>query len=142
MRYHGYRAYFHDNLCFDDIEVFDLPEKEGVKTGGMSKEKFLELVDSIKEKGLINPLIVEKRKGMKVELGNNRVWALRQLGYTHAPAVIFSRQFEAPANAQLIPTQFLDSKMKKLHPGDDTWKKSPIGKRLLKAATQLEAPEE
>jgi hypothetical protein len=142
MRYHNYRAYFHNSLCLDDVEVFDVPEKEGIKTGGMSKEKFLELVSSIEEKGLINPLVVEKRKVMKVQVGNNRVWALRQLGHTHAPAVIFARQFEAPANAQLIPSRFLESKMKKLHPGDNTWKITPVAKRLLSSTLQLEFSEE
>lgn len=52
------------------------------------------LLENIKENGLINPLIllnhrpVEQYESMWLKTGNNRMWAIRELGWTHVPAIV------------------------------------------------------
>ena len=51
------------------------------------------LAQNIAEQGLANPLIVlnhrtGKYRDLWLKIGNNRYWALRKLGWTHAPVII------------------------------------------------------
>lgn len=40
---------------------------------------------SIEKTGLRNPLLV---KGTELQIGNNRLWCIQDLGWTHAPAIV------------------------------------------------------
>jgi hypothetical protein len=57
-------------------------------------EARLKLVKDIEKRGLLNPLIVlnhqdlRNHKPMWVQLGTNRLWAVRKLGWTHVPAIV------------------------------------------------------
>lgn len=137
MRWQGYNAYYYESLPMDILSAFDIPEKDGVKTGGMPADTFLSLVESIKNKGLLNPIIVEHGERLTVAIGNNRVWAMKHLGHTHIPVVLFARETTRPDGGELILTKFLESRMKELHPGDDTWMKSQAARMLRKSCLQV-----
>ena len=53
-------------------------------------EKLEELIDSIKEKGIVQPVIVRKNSENEFELiaGERRLRAAKELGFTEIPAVI------------------------------------------------------
>ena len=136
MRWLGFKAYYYESLPMDILDAFDVPEKEGVKTGGMSAKMFLKLVTSIEKKGLINPIIVEHGLRLKVAMGNNRVWAMKHLGHTHIPVVLFAQERSRPEGGELIPTKFLECRMKKLHPGDNTWIHSQAARMIRKTCKQ------
>ena len=126
MKWNGFSAYYFDSFPVDKLNAFDIPEKEGVKTGGMSAENFKELVASIEEKGLINPIIVERANHMTVAIGNNRVWALRQLGETNAKIVLFAKASRAvPEGGEHIPNKHLEARMAQIHPGDELMDSKP-----------------
>jgi hypothetical protein len=136
MRWLGYKAYYYESLPIDTLDAFDVPERDGVKTGGMSAKMFLKLVSSIEKKGLTNPIIVEHGRRLKVAMGNNRVWAMKHLGHTHIPVVLFAREVSRPDGGELIPTKFLESRMKKIHPGDNTWIHSQAARMIRKSCRQ------
>lgn len=52
------------------------------------------LAKNISEQGLVNPLIVlnhrdpQRYKERWLKTGNNRLWALKNLGWTHAPCLV------------------------------------------------------
>ena len=52
------------------------------------------LAKNIAEQGLVNPLIIlnhrdpERYKERWLKTGNNRLWALKHLGWTHVPVII------------------------------------------------------
>ena len=52
------------------------------------------LAENISKQGLVNPLIVLNHRDPKrykeryLKTGNNRFWALKHLGWTHAPVII------------------------------------------------------
>ena len=67
------------------------PKLGDVTTGVMSVEHFLELKEDIRDKGCINPLIVEFNDEWVIRTGNNRAEAMKQLGTTHAGAILIAR---------------------------------------------------
>ena len=137
MRWQGYNAYYYESVPIDTLNAFDVPEKDGVKTGGMPAKKFLKLVDDIRENGLTNPICVEHGRRMTVAIGNNRVWALKHLGYTHAPIILFAKEATRPAGGEQIPLKYLDSRLKKLHPGDDTWRLCGAARWIRRAGSSI-----
>ena len=136
MRWQGYKAYYYESLPMDILNAFDVPEKDGVKTGGMPVKRFLKLVESIEKKGLTNPIIVEHGGRLDVAMGNNRIWAMKHLGHTHIPVVLFAKEILRPEGGVLIPTKFLEARMKKIHPGDNTWIHSQAARMLRKSCRQ------
>ena len=52
------------------------------------------LAENIKQQGLVNPLIVLNHRDPAryqpnwLKTGNNRLWALKYLGWTHAPCIV------------------------------------------------------
>lgn len=51
------------------------------------------LADNIREQGLVNPLIILNHRGegyttKYLKTGNNRLWALKELGWTHVPCIV------------------------------------------------------
>lgn len=71
---------------------------DGTVTGTMPTERFAALKESIREDGIINPIIVEWMfaevagvqghvKQLAVSVGNNRVEAMRQLGIEGGPVL-------------------------------------------------------
>lgn len=136
MRYNGFKAFYYEALPIASLSVFDVPEKDGVKTGGMSAKKFLSLVDSIESKGLINPITIEDGRRLTVQIGNNRVWAVKQLGHTHIKSILFSKELDKPEGGIEIPLKFLEHQMKILHPGDNTWMLCQAARYLRRAVKQ------
>jgi len=71
----------------EDIQFSKNVYKEG-------SEKFRPaLAENISKQGLVNPLIVlnhdrGKYKKKWLKTGNNRYWALKHLGWTHAPCLV------------------------------------------------------
>jgi hypothetical protein len=136
MKFNGFNAFYFESFPVDKLNAFDIPEKEGVKTGGMSAKSFLALVKSIEENGLINPIIVERANHMTVAIGNNRVWALRHLGISHAKIVLFAKPVGVPEGGELIPNNHLEARMAQLHPGDDSWIHSQIARWIRRTSRQ------
>ncbi|MEE9581016.1 MAG: ParB/Srx family N-terminal domain-containing protein [Nitrosomonadaceae bacterium] len=114
-----------------------LPLYEGTKTGGMGRNKFLELKESIKNDGLTNPIIIEQDQNFRIAMGHNRVEAMEQLGHTHIKAVLLVQgiMIMHPGHKG-IPNRFFEERMHSLHPGDDTWRLSQWAKRVLKSCKQ------
>ena len=99
MPINGVQAWYFEEFPIDLLDYFDVPESRtgGVKTGGMSAEAFQELLDSIKEKGLINPVIAENDNTRTlVQLGNNRCVAMKQLGYDTIKTVYCTKNSVLP----------------------------------------------
>lgn len=138
------RAYWYESIPIELLDPFDVPEERtgGIKTGGMKGEEWESLVSSIKEEGLANPIMVEDdNTSLKIPIGNNRVWAMKQLGETHIKAVVFTRSkadHQMPPGGVRIPNNFFVYQMKKLHPGDETWKKCISAQRVASSAYQIE----
>lgn len=108
-----------------------------LKTGGMKEDEFLALKEDIKENGLINPIVVEVDSGpvYRIAMGNNRVEAIKQLGYTHVKALVlfcYSQPTDDLGPYEKINDSDLEQFMANKHPGDETWKKSGWCDRLLK----------
>jgi len=82
-----FKIYYCPDYPLEDIQFSKIVYKEG-------SEKFRPaLAKNISEQGLVNPLIVlNHREGTYkkrwLKTGNNRLWALKHLGWTHAPVVI------------------------------------------------------
>jgi hypothetical protein len=136
-----YKAYYFEEFPISRLTLCMSPHliKDGIKTGGMEKNEFLALKDSIDMNGQINPIIVEVDSGgpprYRICMGNNRVESLLLLGKEHVRARVIHRsrvpepadgEFERITDDNLIPF------MKKAHPGDELWKKSAWAQRILK----------
>jgi len=142
MPINGLRPFYYERFPIAMLDYFDVPTKRtgGIKTGGMGAEEFTSLVESIKTNGLINPIIVEDNNtSLKVQLGNNRIWALLALGETHVKAIVITKNCKgAPyPGAEEIPIQYFESRVMQLHPGDETWRKSYYAKLLISSFKQL-----
>lgn len=76
------------------------------------------LAENIAKQGLINPLIVlnhprDKCRPNWLMVGTNRLWALKYLGWTHAPAVVTGPEPEYPSKALApadVPAYFKDGR--------------------------------
>ncbi|AEO93543.1 gp284 [Bacillus phage G] len=66
-------------------------EENGRYFGKYSEEKWNEFLESIRDEGIIEPIVVNINSdgSMKVWEGNHRIEAARQLGLTEIPAKIF-----------------------------------------------------
>ena len=82
-----FAIYYCPEYPLEDIQFSTQVHKEG-------SEKFRPaLAQNISEQGLVNPLIVlnhdrGKYKKKWLKTGNNRLWALKNLGWTHAPCLV------------------------------------------------------
>jgi len=82
-----FKIYYCPEYPLEDIQFSEIVYKEG-------SEKFRPaLAENISKQGLVNPLIVLNHrefpyKSRWLKTGNNRLWALKHLGWTHAPAVV------------------------------------------------------
>ena len=126
MRLNSLRAFYYESFPIEELTYFDIPESRtgGVKSGGMGKQQFEKLVASIKEKGMINPVYAEDDNVcLRVQLGNNRIMAMKQLGHTTVKAVIITKGGKgAPApGAEAIPLHKFTAFMKRVHPGDSKY---------------------
>lgn len=71
----------------------DIQYSKNIRKDGMEKFRPA-LAQNIAEQGLVNPLIIlnhrdpARYKERWLKTGNNRLWALQQLGWTHAPAIV------------------------------------------------------
>lgn len=126
-----YRAYYYESFPIEAMALLDFSHlnKDGVKTGGMPADEYLALRDDIEKNGLTNPVIIEVDSGPKyrIAMGNNRVQAMLDLGFTTVPAVVLHRAThpeDAHGEFTVIEDVDLLEFMEVIHPGDDTWKKS------------------
>ena len=134
-----YKAYYFDEFPIDRLTFLDFSHMyvDGMKTGGMKKDAFLSLKNSIETEGLTNPIIVEVDSGprYRIAMGNNRAEVVKQLGHTHIKALVLFNCTQ-PSAADGKHTHVLDTDledfMSEVHPGDETWKKSGWVDRLLK----------
>lgn len=80
--------YYCPNYPLDAVQYSKSIVKEGMD------EFRPALAENISKQGLVNPLIIlnhrdpEHYKERWLKTGNNRFWALKHLGWTHAPAII------------------------------------------------------
>ena len=123
MPVNALRAFYYESFPIELLTYFDIPESRtgGVKSGGMGKRQFEQLVDSIKEKGLINPVFVEDDNVcLRVQLGHNRIQAMKQLGHDHIKAVVVTKGGKGPPapGSEAIPLHKFEAVMKRVHPGD------------------------
>lgn len=126
MRINAVQAFYFDDFPIDMLDYFDIPESKtgGVKTGGMGASEFERLVSSIKEKGLVNPIIVEDdNTSRKVQLGNNRCVAMKQLGYDTIKTIYCTKNGKSPpmAGGKSIPADKVDATLRVIHPGDNKY---------------------
>ena len=83
-----YDIWFVPKFPLDEINFSKRVHKEGSEVWRPA------LARNISEQGLVNPLIVLNHRpsaiyeGMWLKTGNNRLWALKYLGWTHAPVII------------------------------------------------------
>lgn len=144
MRLLALRAFYYESFPIEMLTYFDPPESRtgGVKSGGMGKKQFEQLVVSIKEKGLTNPVFVEDDNvHLRVQLGNNRIHAMKQLGHDHIKAVVVTKGGKgAPApGAQAIPLHKFEAFMKRVHPGDMKYHGCPYARNIR--GTNRQVPE-
>lgn len=123
MRLLALRAFYYESFPIEKLTYFDVPTSRtgGTKTGGMGAKQFKQLVGSIEEKGLINPVFVEDDNvHLRVQLGHNRVQAMLQLGHDNIRAVVITKGGKGPPapGAEDIPLHKFEAVMKRLHPGD------------------------
>jgi len=136
-----YKAYYFENFPISRLTLCTSPHlfKDGIKTGGMTKEDFLSLKNNIEKNGLIDPIVVEVDSGgpprYRICMGNNRVEALLLLGYKNVRALVIHRA-RVPETAdgpyERIRDDDLIDFMKEAHPGNELWKKSAWAQRILK----------
>ena len=114
----------------------------GVKTGGMQADEWDPLLKSLREEGMVNPIMVEDdNTSFKVAIGNNRVWGMKALGETTIKAVVMTRgkqEQNMPSGGIPIPNNLFVYQMGILHPRDDTWKKSRYAAKISKSVLQIE----
>jgi hypothetical protein len=147
MPINGLQAFYYEAVPIDELDYFDIPEQRtgGVKTGGMQPKAFAALVESIKQNGLTNPVLVEVDvNNKKVQLGNNRCVAMKTLGYDSIKAVVITKNgIKAPfPNAKPIPPQNFDATMRVVHPGDEKYITCPYVRNLRGSFRQEKEPAE
>ena len=80
--------YYCQDYPIEDIQFSTKIVKEGIDEWRPA------LAQNIKEQGLVNPLILlnhrdpTRYKERWLKTGNNRLWALKHLGWTHVPVII------------------------------------------------------
>ena len=68
-------------------------EKSEIRDSAMSGDFYKKVRDSIKEKGIINPLMgIQEDELVRVKLGNNRLLAARELGITEVPMIMLDNE--------------------------------------------------
>lgn len=134
-----YKPYYYDAFPIEKLRLLDFSHMhfDELKTGGMKKDEFLNLKDNIEKNGLINPIVVEVDSGpvYRIAMGNNRVEAMKQLGYTEIKALVlfcYTHPPEELGPCLQINDNDLETFMAIKHPGDETWRKSGWCDRLLK----------
>ena len=65
-----------------------------------SREQILQLVDSMRENGLVNPVLVDRHGN--VIAGHGRIWAAQQMRLTHVPVIVLDHLTETQAQALRI----------------------------------------
>jgi len=138
-----YKAYYFENFPISRLTICDAAHlyKDGIKTGGMTVDKFYTLKASIEEHGQRDPIIVEVDSGgpprYRICMGNNRVEALMSLGKTDVRALVIHRSRVPMAEDgayERVLDENLVSFMEEAHPGNDWWKKSAWAQRILRSA--------
>lgn len=144
MPANGLQVFFYESFpieCLDFIHV----SISGGSPGGMPEEEFDRLVKSIKTQGLINPILVEDdNTRLKVQLGNNRIWARKKLGHDTIKTILITKNSKpAPLPGFLpIPLHQFDATMAIIHPGDKLYEKSPYVRNIRGAFRQTNDPAE
>ena len=144
MAFDNLKSWWYEALPMDLLDPFDVPEERtaGVKTGGMQPKEWDPFIQSIKEEGMVNPIMVEDNNtSFKVAIGNNRFWAMKALGETTIKAVVMTRGKTAtqmPPGYTVIPNNLFVYQMGKLHPKDETWKKSLYAQKISRCVLQVE----
>ncbi len=141
--YSRYRAYYFEELPIARLQTLDFSHMHfgETKTGGMPLEEFLALKDDIRQRGLINPIVVEVDSGtpprFRIAMGNNRVEACSQLGWETIKALVIVKGYNLPfehlGEYTHIKHPDLETFMADKHPGDELWKKSSWADRMIKA---------
>ena len=142
MAYDNLKAWWYESFPIELLSPFDIPESKtnGVKTGGMKEKEWIPLINSLKEEGMVNPIIVEDNNSeFKVAIGNNRVWAMKSFGDTTIKAIVITRgRTNIPPGGIHIPKNIFVHQMKLLHPKDETWRKSAFATKIACSALQIE----
>lgn len=146
MPINGVQAWYFENFPIDLLDYFDIPKSKtgGVKTGGMSAKAFQKLLDSIKENGLVNPVIAENNNTrVVVQLGNNRCVAMKHLGHDTIKTVYCTKNGVRPpvGGGYPIPADKVDATMKVIHPGDTKYITCPYLKNLRRHPQSKEPAE-
>ena len=141
MAINSLRAFYYESFPIEQLTYFDIPTSrtEGVKTGGMGAEEFQQLVDNISEHGMINPVYVEDDNVcLRVQLGNNRVIAMKQLGHGNVRAVIITKGGKGPPapGSEPIPLHKFDAVMERVHPGDTKYRACRYARNIRGAFRQ------
>lgn len=141
MPINSLRAFYYESFPIEKLTYFDVPESRtgGVKSGGMAKQQFDKLVASIESEGMINPVFVEDDNVcLRVQLGNNRVMAMKQLGHDNVRAVVVTKGGKGPPapGAEHIPLHKFDAVMKRIHPGDTKYRGCSYARNIRKAFRQ------
>lgn len=144
--YSRFRAYYFEHLPINRLSLWDFSHMyhDGIKTGGMQLEQFLNLREDIEKNGLINPIVVEVDSGnpprFRVAMGNNRVEAWKQLGNDTIKALCIFKQNPPPIEGlgehEFVDHPNLESFMAKVHPGDELWRKSAWAEKMLRSIPQ------
>ena len=144
MRLNSLRAFYYESFPIKELCYFDVPESRtgGIKTGGMDKRQFEELVASLEEKGMINPVYVEgsdHNRNLQVQLGNNRIVGMKQLGHTTVRAVVVTKGGLGPPadGAEEIPLHKFNAFMERVHPGDTKYLACPYARNISGANRQV-----
>jgi hypothetical protein len=77
---------------------------------------FRALVASIEADGLMSPLIINNREKMVVAVGMNRTRAVRELGWTHVPCIVYGTLPSGVSNA--TPTFSLEAIQSHIYDGE------------------------
>lgn len=137
MRWPGYAAFYYEAFPIEKLARVNFPLIDGIQTGGMKLDDFLSLVGSIKKIGLTNPIIVENDHRFRIAMGYNRTEAMLRLDNTHIKSVVLVQGVtHMLPGSEGIPNRFFEERMAKLHPGDETWRKSQWADRVLKSCRQ------
>lgn len=143
MAANALRAFYYESFPIKELTYFDVPESRtgGVKTGGMGAQQFSKLVNSIATEGLINPVFVEDDNVcLRVQLGNNRIVAMKQLGHENIKAVIITKGGKGPPSGgyvEHIPLHKFDAFMKRVHPGDTKYTACSYARNIRKTYRQV-----
>lgn len=142
MPVNGLQVFFYENFPIERLSFISLSISSG-SPGGMPEEEFSRLVKSIRDQGLINPILVEDdNTRLKVQLGNNRIWAVKNLGHDTIKTILITKNSKpAPLpNFFPIPLHQFDATMAIIHPGDKLYEKSPYVRNIRGAFRQVNEP--